>query len=222
MGRILDLGCGDAFISRHLAETYPQVRVDAVDTAFEESSYERFADLHRIENLHLSPSMEHVDPEDGQVGLTLVMDVLEHVADDVGLLRSLTEHSSMRDDAYFLLTVPAMQFLYCSHDRLLGHYRRYSYGRLRALATAADLQPVEGGYCFLSGLWVRAGRTILEKSGVVAPLQRTEISAWNGSSQARRLYTGLLNFDLSVSRLLAKAHIRIPGLSCYALCRRRG
>jgi len=62
----------------------------------------------------------------------LVMhDVLEHIADDraaVSVVRDL-----LRPGGLAIISVPAYQWLFGRHDVELGHYRRYTRGRLTAL-----------------------------------------------------------------------------------------
>jgi hypothetical protein len=172
--------------------------------------------------LHLVPSMALLDREAGPAGLVLILDVLEHVPDDVSFLRSIVGHPLVDSNAYFLITVPAFSFLFCSHDRLLGHHRRYRFGQLKRAAAAADLAALEGGYLWLSGFWVRTVQWLLEKLHLVLPLRRTQVSCWHAQRLETRLCEDLLDLDLAVSRFLAKAHLRLPGLSCYLICRKRG
>src|SRR6185503_20419216 len=62
----------------------------------------------------------------------LVMhDVLEHIEDDrtaVDIVRDL-----LRPGGLAIISVPAYQWLFGRHDVELGHYRRYTRGRLTAL-----------------------------------------------------------------------------------------
>lgn len=55
--------------------------------------------------------------------VVLLTDVLEHVADDAGLLESLVR--GCRPDTWFVVTVPADMRLWSGHDEVLGHFRRY-------------------------------------------------------------------------------------------------
>jgi SAM-dependent methyltransferase len=58
-----------------------------------------------------------------------LFDVLEHIEDDNGFLRTL--HTLLRPGGRLYLTVPAFAALWSSEDELVGHHRRY---RLRPLA----------------------------------------------------------------------------------------
>lgn len=52
-----------------------------------------------------------------------LLDVLEHLDDDSESLRNI--YRSLRKDGHLLLTVPAYQWMWSSHDERLHHKRRY-------------------------------------------------------------------------------------------------
>lgn len=56
--------------------------------------------------------------------LVALFDVLEHIEDDGGFLRTL--HTSLTDNGRLILTVPAYQFLWSEHDVGNQHFRRYT------------------------------------------------------------------------------------------------
>ncbi len=61
--------------------------------------------------------------------LIVMLDVLEHIDDDVGTIRVLKEW--IRKNGTLLITVPAYQFLYGTHDKLHHHKRRYTVTQLK-------------------------------------------------------------------------------------------
>ena len=71
--------------------------------------------------------------------LVAMLDVLEHVEDDVGSLKAVAER--LARDGRLVLTVPAYRFLWSRHDELHHHKRRYRKDGLLAVARAAGLQP---------------------------------------------------------------------------------
>ena len=73
-------------------------------------------------------------------------DVLEHVEDDLKLLRGYTDHAT--PGALVMISVPAFLSLWSAHDIFLGHFRRYRLAQLRALIKAADLELLECNYLF--------------------------------------------------------------------------
>lgn len=69
-----------------------------------------------------------------------MLDVLEHVEDDIGSLRSAAR--SLARDGRLLLTVPAYGFLWSAHDAHHHHKRRYDRRGLVAVVRTAGLEPV--------------------------------------------------------------------------------
>lgn len=94
-----------------------------------------------------------------QVDTVVMMNVLEHVNDDVSALRDLA--ACVEVGGHLVIWVPGYQRLYGDFDRLVGHCRRYSPVTLRAAVEAAGLtvrvcRPVN----FLGGLawWLAVRR----------------------------------------------------------------
>lgn len=66
-----------------------------------------------------------------EIDAVILPDVLEHVNEDAAFLEDLV--SNLRVGALILLTVPAHEFLWSTHDLILGHKRRYSLTTLSLL-----------------------------------------------------------------------------------------
>jgi hypothetical protein len=94
--------------------------------------------------------------------LILMMDVLEHVDDDIGLLKQFS--GPMSDNANILITVPAFEFLWSGHDVFLEHRRRYTIKSLERVVYKAGLEPVKMRYFFGSLFPAVAGIRLLKKS----------------------------------------------------------
>ena len=82
----------------------------------------------------------------GDADLVLLMDVLEHVDDDVALLRAYAEPA--RSGTRFVVSVPAFSWLWSQHDEFLQHRRRYTLSRTLGVLSDAGLSPVAGFYFF--------------------------------------------------------------------------
>lgn len=65
-------------------------------------------------------------------------DVIEHIADDLGFLRSLRQ--SLQRDARFYCTVPAQPGLWSTEDVTAGHFRRYTEHSLARVVRAAGFE----------------------------------------------------------------------------------
>jgi 2-polyprenyl-3-methyl-5-hydroxy-6-metoxy-1,4-benzoquinol methylase len=77
-------------------------------------------------------------PLGGGHDLLTLFDVLEHVDDDVELLRSL--RAALRPGGFLALTVPAHPILFDEMDRLAHHRRRYRRRELRAKLETAGFE----------------------------------------------------------------------------------
>jgi len=76
--------------------------------------------------------------------LVCLLDVLEHIPDDLAALQSL--HRLVKPGGHLVLTVPAYQWLWSPHDEAHHHHRRYSADKLRALAEQAGWRVQRVGY----------------------------------------------------------------------------
>lgn len=123
---VVDVGCGTGANIASVPADLTRVGIDTSDDAIARAM-ERFPDVR---------FMKGVAPDDlGELAhrarLFLLMDVIEHVADDFLLVSKLL--AAMKPGARLLITVPADMSLWSEHDVSFGHYRRYDDDRLRAV-----------------------------------------------------------------------------------------
>ena len=78
----------------------------------------------------------------------LFIDVLEHVADDLKLLRSYM--NTAVDGCLVIVSFLAFMSLWSVHDDFLLHFRRYRLGQLRSLMIEAKLTVLDAHYLFAS------------------------------------------------------------------------
>jgi SAM-dependent methyltransferase len=90
----------------------------------------------------------------------LACDVLEHVEDDVSLLREL--RGAIRPGGLLIATVPAYEFLWSGEDHVSNHFRRYTRATLARSLRAADYELVWSSY-FNTLLFPLAAAVILSK-----------------------------------------------------------
>jgi hypothetical protein len=214
---VLDVGCGDTFVVESLARQYPAVQFYAVDSAFTPALIDVFTSRLSVPNVCLFGSLDEV-PADRPVSLILLMDVIEHVEDDRGLLRNLLVRPSLAS-ARFLITVPSYAALFCSHDRFLGHYRRYSTASLDAVLREVHLAPVAAGHLFATLVPVRILQVVRERVASSSADASTGLTTWRGSESLARILSAVLEWDGRIALTLLKFGIRLPGLSNFAICR---
>ncbi len=82
-------------------------------------------------------------PEDN-FDLVVLLDVLEHVEDDLGALKSLAPRQG--ENGRLLVTVPAHPWLWSSHDVVHHHFRRYTRATLRKVTEDAGYKVESMGY----------------------------------------------------------------------------
>jgi trans-aconitate methyltransferase len=218
---VLDVGCGDAFVVEELARRYPGVHFHGVDPGLTHEVIGQIRGRLAGARISLHASLDDVEAVPIEsVDVVLLMDVMEHVPDDRAFLHDVCSRRFISGDTRFVITVPAYPWLFSSHDRLLGHYRRYSAPLLERQIEAAGLTVTDRGRFFASLLPLRALRTVLERAFKVRPPAATGLTAWRGGEMVARVIAAALAVDARVSMVLGRAGIRVPGLSNFAVCRK--
>ena len=217
---ILDLGCGDTFFVEQMAAMLPGFSFWAVDPAFDDSMLESARARLQANHIRVFSSIEQLNrQEHGQASLVVMLDVLEHVEQDVGLLTDLRKRDVLDERASLLVTVPAFDSLMCSHDVFLGHYRRYDNARLASLIHGSGWSLSNSGYFFTSLLLPRVLQKAAEKIRRPALEEAsTGLVQWQGGPFLTRLLQTFLIFDFELTWRLQKLGLRIPGLSNFAVC----
>jgi 2-polyprenyl-3-methyl-5-hydroxy-6-metoxy-1,4-benzoquinol methylase len=151
--RVLDVGAGSAIFSRHLLDGSAESAI-CVDSAYPGERCESY-------DGKMIRFVREVSP--GNADLVLLMDVLEHVDDDIGLIR--TSLAGAMPGAHVLISVPAFQSLFSAHDRFLEHRRRYTIRSIEAAVAAAGLDVVSTRYFFAMILPLVAAVRVLQRNG---------------------------------------------------------
>jgi 2-polyprenyl-3-methyl-5-hydroxy-6-metoxy-1,4-benzoquinol methylase len=218
----LDIGAGDGYLAQRLLAGLPAVaRLTCFDLAYDADWVrERAAGDPRLSFIAHKPAAEH--------DLVLMLDVLEHVEDDLATLRE-TAASLLKAGGWMLLSAPAIPALFSRHDELLGHRRRYAPARLRDLARDAGLAIVEHGELFASLLLPRAAAKLSEvlvnKNSahlVHEPSHiETSLGTWKHGRVVTATVTAALSLDAHCSRIASRLHLPFAGLSTWVLAQRR-
>ncbi|HTM03411.1 MAG TPA: methyltransferase domain-containing protein [Vicinamibacterales bacterium] len=210
---ILDVGCGDGFVGEHLQSAFGARELVGIDIHLPTT---RCGTSHPIPGRTIERYQSIEAMGDRRFDLVLALDVIEHVADDRALLRSVAS-SHLQPGGAVLVTVPAFQSLFSDHDRALQHYRRYRVPQLRAAMHGTGMTVAADGYMFASLLLPRLLEKVLEAAG----RHRTDHGAgsWTRSGSLTAALAGALTLDARVLLAARRFGLRIPGLTAWAFCR---
>jgi len=211
---VLDVGSGDAWLAGQLAAVQSEFSITCWDVNYVP---EQIAELqHDYPRLSFTTS-----PNDQRFDGLLMLDVVEHVEDDVAFVRDAIERH-LRPGGWLLFSVPAYQSLFVAHDRWLRHFRRYSPSQGRTLLASCGLDIVTDGGLFASLLPLR-GLSALKERAMGASEDAAGVGSWNGGPLVTRVMTGALDVDARLSLYLGThTHRSLPGLSYWAFCRPQG
>lgn len=203
--QVLDVGAGSGVFSRQLLDLGLCESAVCVDPNYAQERREE----HHGKQISFVRSVGQ-----SQQKLLLMMDVLEHVDDDVGFLK-LYRHS-LDNDGRILITVPAFQFMWSGHDVFLEHRRRYSIESIEAVVRRAGLIPEKSRYFFgslfpLIATMRMLKRVLLERGAVVARSDLKVYPQW-----ANRLLIRVHDFE----RRRLFACNKMFGLSVFCVCRK--
>lgn len=211
---VLDIGCGDGFLSRELFSGTGAL-VTAVDSNFTDAQIARLSGLDK----DISYSRKLVGG--GRYGLILLLDVIEHVDEDLVFLKGLVDER-LEKKGRLLITVPAFNAFFSSHDVFLGHKRRYSLEEVSSLAESAGLRIISSGYLFTSLLLPRAVSAAMEKAVGKGSGAAQGAGGWRHGRTVTFLVKTALDVDNGVSLALNRAlGLKLPGLTGWVLCEKR-
>lgn len=148
--RVMDAGCGIGNFTEVLASVVEFVL--AVDLSPENIRVlnERFRGQSNVEVAQLDLDRDIATLQNHRLDTIVCLDVLEHIEDDVALLKSF--HKAIQPGGHLLVKVPACKFLFGPIDVASSHYRRYTPSELREKAVQAGWNVVKTGYMNIWGV----------------------------------------------------------------------
>jgi SAM-dependent methyltransferase len=133
--RFLEIGCGTGYVLAALAEDC-NLRVTGSELFSEGLEYAR----RRVPAADLVELDAQEMPYEAEFGLVGAFDVLEHIEDDVGVLRGL--HRALRPGGFLVVTVPQHPGLWSEADEHAHHVRRYRRRELISRVGGAGFEVV--------------------------------------------------------------------------------
>jgi SAM-dependent methyltransferase len=137
---LIDAGCGTGTFLEEMAGGFRVMGLD--DHA--ESIAIAGPRLTAVGGKVLQTSLERVELDDGCAAVVTLLDVLEHVDDDAGVLREMIR--LVRPGGLLIVTVPALRWLWSDWDVALHHRRRYQRPDLLQLCRQAGVETLRCAY----------------------------------------------------------------------------
>jgi SAM-dependent methyltransferase len=172
-GTVLEVGSGVGNMSRLLVRDAERIVLTDIEDSYLACLREAFANDRRVEVTRFELG---TDPPPSvskhRYDAILAINVIEHVQDDLGALRTLA--SLLKPGGHLLVYVPACSFAFGTLDQELAHFRRYSARGLADVLTRAGLLAGPVRYMNFPGLlgWIWNGRVrrarALDRSNVLA------------------------------------------------------
>lgn len=135
---ILDIGCGSgAFLEYFQKQGCKVTGIDSSYRAVERCRARGLANVIQGDVGYMKM------PQDG-FDIVTMFDVLEHIDDDMHFLQ--TVRTLMQPKGCVLITVPAFQWLWTSHDEKNHHKRRYKADQILDLLNVSGLKPIHETY----------------------------------------------------------------------------
>jgi SAM-dependent methyltransferase len=129
--RILEVGCGTGHNLSMLKE-FGQLDASELDRCARALANKRLP--RKVKEAKL-PDLSMF--KRNEYDLIALLDVLEHVPDDLGSLRAI--HRRLKPGGALLLTVPANPWMWSAHDTAHHHFRRYTKKQLEELFLRSGL-----------------------------------------------------------------------------------
>lgn len=130
--KILEIGCGTGH-NLPMLGAFGEVDAIEIDPAAREIASERLG-----KPVGSSPLPDLTGVATGSYDLVAVLDVVEHIEDDVAALKAMAR--LLKPGGKILITVPAHQWMWSAHDVVNHHKRRYSKRTLLAALETAGLK----------------------------------------------------------------------------------
>ena len=129
--RILEIGCGTGHNLPMLMQ-FGEVDAIEIDPASRTRAEQRLG-----KPVGTAPLPDLPGVAEGQYDMVAVLDVVEHIEDDVAALSGIAKR--LKPGGKILVTVPAHQWMWTAHDVANQHHRRYSRATLAAAIARAGL-----------------------------------------------------------------------------------
>ncbi len=197
---IVDVGSGSGFFAISLEKKFKDQikKVYLVDINYtaEEIAETRGAKIEKV--LSIPARIEN--------GLVILMDVLEHLEDDLKMLNEI-KAAAKGDNNYYFITVPAFLSLWSGHDVYLGHYRRYKIDMLNGVLNKAKYSIKNSYYLYgtlFPMVWLARKLDNMKKKEATSNMKPF-------NPLVNKVLLGLTSIDMALSSIN-----KIAGVTCVS------
>ena len=199
---IIDLGSGDCRFVEQLPPRLPQdSTITCCDINFTN---------HDLSTTTLNGITKVRDLPCGTFDIVVLLDVIEHVADDKGFIQT-NVLPKLTAGGMVLISAPAHPSLFSKHDEFLGHYRRYTRRQLFNVSEEFFISR-KNGYQFSSLALIRFLQRLSPKKALKG---QQGIGSWNFGKLLTYVVSILLSVDTVVSSLLQHLGLRLLRLTVW-------
>ncbi len=215
---ILDIGCGDGYVVEQFARCYPNCQFIAVDPGFTDEQLLRLPAIIPAKNVQFFKEIPTAI-SNSAISHILLMDVLEHIDNDIEFLRSLTSLPGVTLATSFVITVPAFEFLFIQRDQSLGHYRRYTHKNLHSLLRNTGLISITSGYFFLLPFLFRTMEAFRQNILHIGRKKSRRLLHWKANILYSAIARTILRLDTKSTEALKIVGLNHIGLSNYCIAK---
>jgi 2-polyprenyl-3-methyl-5-hydroxy-6-metoxy-1,4-benzoquinol methylase len=187
---LLDVGCGTGVVLQHFKSQ--GISVTGIDFSKEALKFCRKRGLTSLKQVNLEKKL----PKMQQFDIIIAADVIEHLNDDLGALKRIK--GLLKKDGVLIVSVPAYQWMWSSHDVALHHKRRYTAKRLRIAMTKAGYKIERLTYTNMFTFFPAAAVRLFKKA--VGSEGSTDTAG--SSKAANRLLLAVYRVELGLMKIM--------------------
>jgi len=198
-GEVLEIGSGIGNISQLVIEEGCSITLSDYNEEYCESLKKKFS---QHKNVREVVSIDLLDPDfenkysvyKEKFDSIFLLNVIEHIEDDQRAVKNC--NYLLKPGGHLILLAPAYSWLYCTFDKQLGHYRRYSLNQLKQLLRKEEFSILSGNYFNFTGIagWLLFGKIMNKKM-----LSSGEMSAFNKIVPLAKVIDKLLGKNTGLS-----------------------
>lgn len=178
-GEILEIGSGIGNISKLVIKDGHHITLSDYNKEYCETLKEKFSTNKNVSEI-LQIDLLHPDFENAysfykeKFDSIFLLNVIEHIEDDELSLKNCRH--LLKQGGHLIVLAPAYSSLYCTFDKQLGHYRRYSLKSMTKILMKEKFNILSAFYFNFTGIagWFLFGKIFRRKM-----LSNSEMSAFN-------------------------------------------